>query len=766
MEDMIKRIRQWLKKPGRPISLKRFVSAAFGSLCGVVVFFLICVFMYMVVFEFVGLAPRSATKNSIADFLGFYDEGDLTYRNLDYDVHILKNGDMRVVQHLDVSIGGDDDNNKKPWKQLYQRYTLKSNNLNAITDVSVRNVTEGKTYKPIAPTRPDEVRYDQDWDDKYAGHWYIADVSSERHPVDYLKAQKRYGSDGPLECNELLKWEIHQECRVDKQAEEPLEIGWNIPTTDYEGSLKFDISMTFKGVATLHPDVAKLQWEPVGDDNAIAIKQVSGTVHLPQGATAENSWSWIHYRGKSFLERSKDGTIRFSAAHIHPHTHLDLVAMYDSKVAGAIVRTDSSKSKRQTIDAEDYQELQGKQDKERAALLAVPIIIVGALAALIALVLAVRTNIKAMYWRHVDYQRDLPGISPVCASELCGIVDGYRSSDQAIAARDVTATLLSLASKKAIGLYPGNAEIYRDFDLTSASLPGVALWFQEHQSERRMQDRKGNGISTIAILPVCQQNRESLRLCKSEESMLRLLENVQSRQGEVFDTSDLRYCLDDADNRSLGHFYDDIDDEFDGMHFAKSSYGNLNIYFWVASAAAIVQAICLALAQMPVLAREIAFALVFVVYFAVSVLVERSMTSQGQNKVGKVLGLRKYLEDFSDFSDRDASDLALWGRYLVYAVAVGLSPKAVDRLSLCLPSVDRVDWGDREDDSVLYWACGGYADSAGYSGVMQGSIGDFVSMLASVVVQIDGTSAGTSSSDSGGGFSDGGGSGGGTFGGR
>ena len=40
--------------------------------------------------------------------------------------------------------------------------------------------------------------------------------------------------------------------------------------------------------------------------------------------------------------------------------------------------------------------------------------------------------------------------------------------------------------------------------------------------------------------------------------------------------------------------------------------------------------------------------------------------------VGNVAGLKRYLTDFSDFTDRGVLDMTLWGRYMVYATAFGI----------------------------------------------------------------------------------------------
>lgn len=76
------------------------------------------------------------------------DGADLSYRTLDYDVTATADGDLKVTEHIDIKLRKrkDDDGKTKPWKQLYQQYTLKTDNLTDITDISVRNVTNGIDY--------------------------------------------------------------------------------------------------------------------------------------------------------------------------------------------------------------------------------------------------------------------------------------------------------------------------------------------------------------------------------------------------------------------------------------------------------------------------------------------------------------------------------------------------------------------------------------------------------------------------------------------
>ena len=69
---------------------------------------------------------------------------NLSYRTLDYDVAVQRNGDLKVTQHIDMRLK----DRGRDWKQMYQRYTLKSKNLTDISDIGVKDVSNGETIPP------------------------------------------------------------------------------------------------------------------------------------------------------------------------------------------------------------------------------------------------------------------------------------------------------------------------------------------------------------------------------------------------------------------------------------------------------------------------------------------------------------------------------------------------------------------------------------------------------------------------------------------
>ena len=63
----------------------------------------------------------------------------------------------------------------------------------------------------------------------------------------------------------------------------------------------------------------------------------------------------------------------------------------------------------------------------------------------------------------------------------------------------------------------------------------------------------------------------------------------------------------------------------------------------------------------------------------------RQRTPKGQRRIHEWLGVRNYLRDFSQLADAPAGHLVLWERYLVYAVALGVSDDLAHGLAARIP---------------------------------------------------------------------------------
>ena len=703
------------------------------------------------------------------------DDGsaDLSYKTLDYDVQVQSNGDLKVTQHIDMKLADrSDDDGDHPWKQLYQQYMLKESDLTNITDISVRNVTTGETYQQGDIAIPSSYSTGE-WNQEHAKQWYIADVSqgdSNPQPFDPAK-------DGLVAGN------------TDDRSKK-IEIGWNIPVTTSASSMKFDITMTMQGVTTAYQDVATFQWEPFGANNQIPIGKVTGTITFPNDITADNSWAWLHTERTSTTERGDKGSLQFTVHDVRAGDYVDVVAMFDVDATSGVARTRDTTIKNGIMKSEARQERQWRDQQRKKARIRlitwIAIAVIGLVLCVIAVALALRSFNRSQYHGDIEYWRDEPEMSPASAAELLHMVADKHS--KTLSSRKMSASVLSLASRGAIAIYPGVAAMYQGIDMSQANNADIARLIANDPARTRDVGK----TSTVVILPVVFDNVQSLRLCPSEQAALDLLVTASERIGSpVFDLDQMNENFSDWENgyKLQEKFTNTCDNEF-AMLGATSICGG-------GAFAAGICAVMLAFLSMLyfgaignlALLAVISVPMMFASVFALSYLKLKGLTDNGQYLAGQVLGLKHYMEDFSEFKDRGVADMTLWGRYMVYATAFGISEKAMKQMLKAYPQLADPNWLDANaSDSLLYWSYRSWYFNHRYAGPASGetnsmdfsqfsaNFGDLGAQLESGFADIQSTISAASPSGSfngsGGSFSGGGfggssgGSGGGSFGGR
>lgn len=692
-------------------------------------------------------------------------EADLSYSTLDYDVAVQQNGDLKVTQHIDMKLNS----RSKAWRQLYQRYTLKRSNLTNITDISVTNATNGERYTQGDFVLPDDAT---DWDSRNAGQWYVVDVTDEDDPQPFDPA-----TDG-LSLTQ-------------GQTQKTLEIGWNIPATDEAESLKFDISMTLQGVSTAYDDVVSFQWEPFGQSNQTPIGRFTGTITFPDGVNESNSWAWLHCENTSTTQRGTDGSLVFTADDVRSGDYLDVVAMFDASKAKDVARTEQGDHKQTLMDEETSQESAWRKSQHTQAVKRVAVWAVVAIAGLALSVTAVYRAVvafrKSRYKGDIEYWRDLPEISPAAAAKLIDKVsDGpwisFGGGKNSLDNRQMSSTFMSLASKGAIAIYPGPAELYKGFDLSNADLSVLASTVTSNAKASVLRK-----TSTVAILPAAYDDVESLMLCQSEKAVLNILLKASQRlkKSRVFDLDMMNEAFDGYKSgyKLVEKFDKACTKEYDSLKATEIVFGSY-VFAILGLLLALGAGVMFSNGQIALIPC-ICMPIMLLCSFALAYAKDFELTESGQKYGGQVLGLKNYLLDFSDFKDRGVLDMRLWGRYMVYATAFGISDKAMRQLAKAYPEVADPQWLDEYAvPSYLYWSCRSSSltgSSAGFSGgsvpSFSANYGDLGAQLNSSFSDIRSTisaaAPSSSRSSSGGSFSGGGGfggssggSGGGSFGGR
>lgn len=707
-------------------------------------------------------------------FLFAQDEPDLSYRSVHQDVTMLDNGDLRIDQIIDVKLLDRDD----PWRQLFQTYNIAENGVTSISDISVTNLDTGVKYAQGDATLPSDVDRST-WETQYANHWYIADADSRE----------------PYNPNTMKQGRV--------------EIGWNIPATVESDSMRFKISMIWHGGATKYRDVTAMLWEPVSTQNEVPIGLLSGTFHFPQGAKESNTWAWLHYTGTSTTSRDTnnngDTVLQWKAWDVHAGQYVDLSLMVDNSIIGNVSRQVDEDYKATLLNAEKEDELKWREqqrDTARMQVVALVALIIVVVAATIGGVLIIIHNARAIR-KACDngvYYRQAPTMSPASAS----ILSDTCLMDQPHRSQQYAATILSLANKGYILLLPGKAAWYESLEV-QGSLRQQARNASDLLQKQQMQhqsDLNSSGSNRVTIILQPESDEAMPELYESERVMLSMLRAVGKVLGvNRFDTKQMskiaKRKLSSIDRTLLSttseHLSEAVNTEFALLGATQHSgmpvdaLAGLNI---AAGVGFVLLASAMSSGLVILLPAGIAW------FLGVSLLllnVRKKLTAQGTEYAQQVMGLRRYLLDYSSFENRDVQSLILWNDYLVYATAMGIADKAMQQLMMSYPeAMNNPDWLDSYAvGTLLYWPryrtyygapvmgsssvnvdqvassfVGGWAD-------LGTSIGGSVASLQSTISAADFTSNGSGKSSwSGGSFSGGGfggasgGIGGGSFGGR
>ncbi|RSX55402.1 DUF2207 family protein [Bifidobacterium samirii] len=635
------------------------------------------------------------------------DDADLTYRTLDYETTILPDGGLRIEQHIDMRLRerDDDDGDARPWKQLYQQYRLSADGLADITDISVRNVTDGTDYTRTDPATPDGIG-DAQWDADYAGHWYIADVTdSAADPQLYEPGRDGYALDGPGRLPDVGG--DSGDTATDASADSRLiEIGWNIPVTTEADSLRFDVTMTFVGAVTRYDDIAAFQWEPVGVTNPIPVGTLTGVVRFPDGVAASDAPAWLHSAGAADTTRDDDGTLRFTIRDIRAGQYVDLVAAYPADATRApdgwadtavgtggdwIRRGDGDRldalTASETVQEQAWRDSQ--RVRARISVIAWSIAaVVGVSIAVAALVLAIRNRRAAQYHGDVDIRYDPPAMSPAAAARMADFLHldataatEHGDDDQTLETRQLTATLLSLAAKHAIAIHPGPAKLYRGIDLAAAAPARLALMISadsgrlhdagttstivllrddpgRYESDDADADAAGGtagtqtvdgsgrstaiDASTQSVLTALDPARD---LTPSERALLHLLHKIGRRLNtRVFDMRQMRKTCKKwkSGYKTLADYTQACTDEYDALDATEPRRG-ATIIGLAGCAIAVIGAIVAVAGGNATLAIIFGTPLLAVSVAALCVTSQTVLTDRGQALAGDVIGFHRYL---------------------------------------------------------------------------------------------------------------------------
>nr|WP_280925119.1 DUF2207 domain-containing protein [Bifidobacterium sp. ESL0784] len=623
-----------------------------------------------------------------------------------------------------------------------------------------------------------------------------------------------------------------------------VSLQWTIPETVSAKSLRFDISMTLKNALTRCGNRTYFLYDTGSNVNG-PVEHVAVRLKLPPHVTGEPE-GFIDYSGNQTVRRKGLREIDMDTYNVRTISGPAFAFMFDASGMGAIkhdvvwnseerkffdkgsVKTDegaagcskdsavSGSSARSGCsdtasnggdsndEADDESTSSSDWLPNASQFMAVLVLVL-----IFGIVIIIITNRQTSWKGDIPYNEDLPSISPASAAMFIDVVEPKTANTSTLSrrnTREMLSTLLSLAQKKAIALYPGAASWYSGLDLANAGEDEIRACAKAGRAERNMRaadagessdfdrdfaghagnldnpDNLGDAgnLDNVGARQVSHRRpskseraqsllsralwrtrlgwiiRQHPRLARffgniskpadgrtvtvrlfpsfdgkwsaastsglapSELALLKYLQDFAAWQGsQVFDLNQLRNSTQSWDENAyarhgakwskpgeLAHrpadpqlvwtegvkarqtFFRSVNQEYNALKLVRLSALSALSVIVIGTFVDLGYHILLEIWNMGHQEAALALGLpsVFLVAMVFTLIQYSTLTGDGRRAEKQLLGLMKYMKDFSDFSKRDVESLSIWGQYLIYAVALGMDTEVMRQLKFHLPS--------------------------------------------------------------------------------
>lgn len=519
---------------------------------------------------------------------------------------------------------------------------------------------------------------------------------------------------------------VENACYIYKTGTET-EIGWLIPPID-SGIRSFKVSYTVKNLISVYQDTSVLYNAFVGNNFAMPITELHGTVSFPTGAKLADLKAFLHCTAASDLKITPDN-ISFTANNIPAETLVETRLLMPVSLFPNSQRIIASDAKAGIVKEEQKWADDWAAKQRMEYLVGIIDAVAGAVLVLAGLIILlwIKKKAKPHTVEAPEYTREIPeGSSPGGAANLFYFYSGGVTDK--VQGRVFSATLMSLAHKG-----------YVRFDMN------------EHKD----------------LVVVVTGNEKKTLLTQSEQTFYDMITTVGSDSGDKFTMKKFEKYANEHNkyiDSSIENFLSQAKREIS----TKGYYEHRPVFLAVSSVLGIVSivvAIMILMGTNGWLLYLPLGLLVFGIELTIAVTTKTRLSEKGEYDFAVWHGLKKYMLEFSRMDEYGVPELALWEEFLVYATMMGISEKVCEQLKLVYPQLnDDIYLNTNFGTSYMFYMFGRSMGMGGFSHIgtdFGSSLGTTISNISTSATRL----AHPPASSSGGGGFGGGGFGGGGFGG-
>ncbi|MDF1616616.1 DUF2207 domain-containing protein [Petrocella sp. FN5] len=500
---------------------------------------------------------------------------------------------------------------------------------------------------------------------------------------------------------------------------------------DEKTTKTFKITYLIPEVATIYNDCVDYFHKYVSSNNVYKIKNLSVTVHLPEGANTDNTEIWAHGPSGGNLSFLDDRKVQLQMKNVPPGVFIEArFLMPVGVILGNHLRIDQNRYE-VLRDMENKAAEESTRERRINGIINLLAMMVSGTIILLPVGTLIQYHSKLKRFKPTlspTYYRDLP--SNIYPAELDRLLHFYNGKENI--SNQISATLLDLIHKKAI----------------FATITEEASTF-------------GNKRDTVFTNQLTQWDA----LAPHEKILMAFIFiTVGGGTGTVTLKGIKKYCSNKKSNSEAYDFYLDfeskVSSKLNSRDFIETKRNVLPkiittyvlIYVILMILPMVLVSQVKALEDSPIYYISIASVIGFMITIIFGGKTKKLLTQKGENELALWQAFKKFLSDFTTFEQKELPELFMWEKYLVYATVLGVAGKLLKQLYAKYPELTNVDY----DSRLLYLAYynRGYNNFEGFNDIgktMSEAMRDTVNIAQKAASKGGGGGFSSGGSDAGGG---------------
>lgn len=445
------------------------------------------------------------------------------------------------------------------------------------------------------------------------------------------------------------------------------EIAWGV-SIDSSETRKYEIKYKIVDGIKNYNDCSEFYWQFIGVTNAIPVKSLKGTIHLPYAVSnRENLKVWAHGPLNGNIQIVDNETVAFDVNKLPTETMVEVrVVVVDENMFLANFNVVNTNKLQNILSEEARWADEANRLREEALEKAKIIKIIIVIAIIIELIVAIFIVRVAM-----KYAKILKSIKKIEPDTKYQYFRDFPDED-------------ATPAEAAFLYYFDKSQLFNTKlpDIVSGTILNLAL--KKVISFKEVEKNKINIVLNMD---------NNVKLKKDEQDIFNLLVKVNNEKKKEEPRNEI--SMKEIEKYAKKHdkiFLETIEGLENTAKISEEKKGNCSreqlkkAEEWSNKAIGyyVIAIVCICFVVLAILG--IAF-LICGIYCSKIVKKVRTLTQKGENEKEKWQGLERYMKEFSLLSEREVPELVLWEKYLVYATAFGVADEVLEQLKVKYPQI-------------------------------------------------------------------------------